>query len=419
MHQIARVFAMVVILAGTSVAWLVLAGIMDHRSSDQEQTLSGAVAELWGAPMVQRAPAVLFEHPVTLRERVDIGTTSERWVETTQLGQDPVPLGSTDATVDLRLDQRRKGLIWFSLYDVTFDGAYTYTHEGAPGTLVVRFEFPQADGFYDDFHLVIDGVERWDVAPVGGTVEGRVPVQPGQTVAFSIGYRSRGRDSFVYRPVPDWSVGQVRDLHLAMTTDFATIDFPPQTMSPSEKADAGQGKALTWSFDRLITGQSIGMVMPQRIQAGPLAAAMSLSAPLSLALYMVWIYVLGLLKRIEIHPVNHLFLAAAFFTFHLLFGYTADHLPVEAAFALSAVVSLVLTTTYLRLVAGARFAVFEAGIAQLLYLVGFSLAQFFEGWTGLTVTVLGTITLFLLMQLTGRIRWAEVFGGPKAVESYR
>ena len=98
---------------------------------------------------------------------------------------------------------------------------------------------------------------------------------------------------------------------------------------------------------------AMGMVMPQRVQPGPLAAAMSMSAPISLGLFMVWIYVLGLLRGIDVHPVNHMFIAAAFFSFHLLFGYSADHLPVEAAFVLSSVVSVVLVVSYLRLVVGA------------------------------------------------------------------
>jgi inner membrane protein involved in colicin E2 resistance len=179
-------------------------------------------------------------------------------------------------------------------------------------------------------------------------------------------------------------------------------------MSPSEKAREGDGWRLRWQFERLVTGNGMGMVMPEKVQPGPLAASMSFSAPISLALFMVWIHVLGLLRRIEVHPINHVFLAAAFFAFHLLFGYTVDHLPVEAAFALSATVSVVLVVSYLRLVVGPRFAFVEAGLAQLLYLVGFSLAHFWEGFTGLTVTVLGIVTLFALMQLTGRIKWAEV-----------
>jgi hypothetical protein len=65
--------------------------------------------------------------------------------------------------------------------------------------------------------------------------------------------------------------------------------------------------------------------------------------------------------------------------------------------------------SYLRLVGGMRFALLEAGLAQLVFLVLFSYAFFFQGFTGLTVTVGAVLTLFVLMQLTGRVDWSEVF----------
>ena len=68
-----------------------------------------------------------------------------------------------------------------------------------------------------------------------------------------------------------------------------------------------------------------------------------------------------------------------------------------------------LVVSYLRLVVGRRFAWREAGLAQIVYLVGFSFAHFFEGFTGLIVTVGSILTLFLLMQLTGRIKWSDRF----------
>jgi inner membrane protein involved in colicin E2 resistance len=121
------------------------------------------------------------------------------------------------------------------------------------------------------------------------------------------------------------------------------------------------------------------------------------------------------MKGIELHPMNYLFLAAAFFAFHLLFAYSVDHLDVPLAFALASAVSVLLVVTYLRLVVGPRFAAVEAGISQLIYLVLFSFAHFFEGFTGLIVTVGSILTLFALMQLTGRLRWAEVLRKPEAV----
>jgi hypothetical protein len=63
----------------------------------------------------------------------------------------------------------------------------------------------------------------------------------------------------------------------------------------------------------------------------------------------------------------------------------------------------------MRLVISPRFAFREVAICQLVYQVGFSLAHFARGYTGLTISVLATLTLFVLMMLTGRIRWSGVF----------
>ena len=58
---------------------------------------------------------------------------------------------------------------------------------------------------------------------------------------------------------------------------------------------------------------------------------------------------------------------------------------------------------------GMRFAAVEAGISQFIYLVLFSYAFFFKGFTGLAITIGSIVTLFVVMQMTGRIKWAEKF----------
>jgi hypothetical protein len=71
--------------------------------------------------------------------------------------------------------------------------------------------------------------------------------------------------------------------------------------------------------------------------------------------------------------------------------------------------SIFLVVSYLRLVVSLRFATVEAALTQFIYLVLFSYAFFFEGLTGLTVTIGAILTLFVVMQMTGRIRWEEKF----------
>jgi inner membrane protein involved in colicin E2 resistance len=112
--------------------------------------------------------------------------------------------------------------------------------------------------------------------------------------------------------------------------------------------------------------------------------------------------------------MNYFFLAAAFFAFHLLLAYLVDHISIHLAFAICSAVSLFLVWSYLRIVVGPRFAALEAGLSQLIYLIGFSYAFFFKGLTGLTVTIGAIVTLFVVMQMTARIRWAEKFNSKLA-----
>jgi hypothetical protein len=39
----------------------------------------------------------------------------------------------------------------------------------------------------------------------------------------------------------------------------------------------------------------------------------------------------------------------------------------------------------------------------------FSYAFFWKGFTGLAITIIAIVTLFVVMQVTGRIRWSERF----------
>ncbi len=396
-----RLFAILFIFGATSAAWAVLGGVTSMRTNSQSGKLRGEVDSLWGHNHIQRAPRFVWQRKTTREVRRGDALTLESVIV-------PTPHGPNSSNIDVALgiDQRLKGLMWYSLYDVELTGEWRYTHRDAPGLVEVTFDFPSADGIYDRFHFVIDGVDRAaDVEPDNGRVALPMHMETGQSVSLTVAYRSRGRDTWRYQPAN--GVARLEDFNLSLRTDFADIDFPPRTMSPSDRARVDDGWQLNWAFDQVVTGHDIGMALPEKVQPGELATELSLSAPISLLFFFLVLFVLDRLRDIGMHPVNYAMLAGAFFAFHLLFSYSVDHLNVVAAFALASVVSLALVVSYLRLVVSARFAFVEATAIQLVYLVGFSLAHFWSGYTGLTVTVLSILTLFLLMQWTGRVDWNE------------
>lgn len=409
-----RLFGIAAVFILATIGWMILSGVTRMRMDSQSDSLRSSVQSLWGNQQTQRAPTLAFHYDVqeeVERTETKNGVNVQVRELVTRTLERPVALGSTNVDVKISSDLRRKGLNWYSLYNVKFKGVYSYVHAGPEsGELEVVLAFPDATAIYDDFRFTVDGVDvSGGLDANGDKLRARVAVAPGQRVEILAGYKSRGLDQWHYLPAA--GVGKLDAFSLTMHTDFTEIDFPSGTLSPSAKKREGDGYLLSWNFKQIVTGNGIGMITPSRIQPGALAAQLSLSAPVSLFFYFFIIFVLAILRGIDLHPLNYLLIAGAFFAFHLLFAYSADHLPVEWAFALSSLVSVFLVVSYLRLVVSARFAYVEAGLAQLVYLVGFSLAHFWEGFTGLTATVLAIVTLYLIMQLTARVKWSSALAG--------
>lgn len=157
--------------------------------------------------------------------------------------------------------------------------------------------------------------------------------------------------------------------------------------------------------------------MPEKINPGPFVSKVTFFAPVSF-FFMFLLFVITVVKKIKVHPMNYFFIATAFFSFHLLLAYLSDHLNIYLSFAICSVVSMFLVISYMRLVVGTRFAFFEIGLSQFVYLVLFSFAFFFEGFTGLTITIITILTFFAVMQYKGRVDWKTKFAEYKGTAEH-
>jgi hypothetical protein len=409
-----RLTAIALIFLGTALAWTVLGSSLVARSGEFDDRLSREVQLLWGGPHRQVAPEAWILRPgveTQVEETKDPdGRIVRREVSKPVLRSVPAALESTRATVDLDLEHRQKGLLWYSTYTVFFKGTFTFRNPDAQAReLRVRLPLPAENALFDDFVFALDG---GTAAPgdVSKEMTAVVNAAPGAVVRLDVQYRSRGLGTWSYA-FAGTGVAQVRDFHLALRTNFREIDFPAGTVSPGVMAPTGDGWELTWTFANLISGQAIGMQLPERLNPGPFAARVTFFAPVSLLFFLAVMVMVGVTSGASLHPMHYWFISAAFFAFHLLLAYMVDHVAVHAAFAAAAAVSLFLVITYLRVVTGMRRALLSAGVAQLVFLVLFSYAFFFEGFTGLAITVGAILTLFVLMQMTAHISWEETFQG--------
>jgi hypothetical protein len=411
--MIARLIAIGFIFICTSVAWFVLAGVTTTRTYVADKNLRRQVESVWGAPQAQQPPSVTWTERVPRKvESLEDGKKVVKVVE--HAVTHAIPLQGSDIGVTLDLDHRQKGLLWYATYAVDFAGTYSIVNTtGRTREVEIALPFPSRNAVFDDLRFEVVG-KPWPSAPAPSQdrIAGRLSLEPNERVTLRAGYRSQGLDRWTYGFGS--GVAEVRDFRLNVRTNFAAIDFPEGSISPARKERAGSGWELGWEFRRLVSGVTIAIEMPEKLQPGPLASQVALFAPVSLFFFIVVLLTIGVITRVELHPMHFFFLSAAFFAFHLLFAYLGDQVSIHAAFVISAATSLALAISYLRVVFGARFAFFAAGTAQLVYLVLFSYAFFFKGLTGLAITIGAIATLFVLMQATARMKWDEVFAARPA-----
>ncbi|HTS11280.1 MAG TPA: inner membrane CreD family protein [Candidatus Limnocylindrales bacterium] len=401
-----RIAAIGFIFLCTTGAWAILGSTVFYRTYSLNSELRGRVASTWGAPQAQAPPTATYVLSTPKQETTtEDGKQITRTVQTQSVCQ--LPLEKSRVNVDLHLDYRRKGLLWYSTYGVQFAGSYEFQNtEDVPRDVTFTLHLPAEQAIYDGVSMSVNGAPL-ALSSASTDAYGTVRVQPHQTAALDVAYRSQGLESWKYNFGN--GVNQVKDFELRVATDFKGFDFPENTLSPTQERPVPNGWELVWNYKNLVSGYTIGVAMPEKLQPGPLTGRISYFAPVSLLFFFFVLFTITTIRGIELHPMNYFFLACAFFSFHLLMAYLVDHISIHLAFLICSCVSVFLVVSYLRLVVGMRFAAVEAGLAQFVYLILFSYAFFFEGFTGLAITIGAILSLFVAMQVTGRVRWAEKF----------
>ncbi|HWR17464.1 MAG TPA: inner membrane CreD family protein [Terriglobales bacterium] len=405
-----RIAALIFIFGCTTLAWIILASTIFARTYTFSDRLGPKVGSTWGTRQEQEPPTATYT--VKSKENYEVEEKGRTVVKTREVSQDyEIPVASSDIDVALDLDHRPKGLLWYSTYKVAFNGTYTFTNPTDKDQVVtLSLKFPAEKAMYDELFIRAEDQDL-PITNVNGAALAKISLAAGKTVTVKTGYRSQGMESWGYKLGAE--VAQARNFTLTMHTNFKDIDFAENTLSPTHKRRTDKGWDLIWKYQNLVSGFEIGVTMPEKLQPGPLAGQISYFAPVSLLFFFFLMFIITTMKGIDLHPMNYFFLATSFFAFHLLLAYLVDHMSIHLAFVICSLVSIFLVVSYLRIVVGPKFAFIEAGITQFVYLVLFSYAFFFKGFTGLAITIGAIVTLFVVMQVTAKINWSEKFAGLK------
>lgn len=212
----------------------------------------------------------------------------------------------------------------------------------------------------DQYELNLDGKVS-DEAPADGVAKASLLIPAGGTKLMTEKYLALGKDEWHYLLKEG---GKARNFTLTMGTSFADYNVPADVESPTSRHPGYAGTTHVWTFPNVTDVEAAGLAAPDFVDAAKVASRMSFFGSLSLGLFFLVLMIAALHMRIWLHLMHFVLLAAACFSFQLLFAYS----------------------------------------------VLFNATFFFEGDTGLTLTIMGIVTLGLIMTGTATMDWNSVLG---------
>ena len=432
LRQLAQLTAIAIIFLGFTIAWVILGSVNAGRTEGQTDLLSKRVQNSYGGPLIITPPRIYYERTRERKVKVAGLETISSFKE-----RETVDPSDSNVAVDLSLERKKVGNLWFPVFFAKYRGQYEYDVEAIPKdvrseTLFLLPGLSSSESIFRNIEFKLNGAL---VEPLARIVS-NTPVELTATryvngkLMVDFSYETTGTGYFLYllsnlgqqqilgeNEVRSDSIEKARltrldNFNLKLTTDFIKYEFPKRTVPYTTLRQEDGRSEFEWLFDKTVTGKNIGLIVPEELNPGDIASRISFFAPISLLFFFVVVTIFGILAKNRLHPMHYAFLAATFLSFHLTFSYAADHLSMHVAFATASFVSCFLTFTYLARVKGHKYALVGTSL-QLLYLVVFSWSFFYQtdsglGITGLVVTIVSVLTLFALMQLTAKLDWQNV-----------
>ncbi|HYO55482.1 hypothetical protein [Archangium sp.] len=301
-------------------ATAVIASQVADRTDFSSSELARDVEERWGAPVVQPAPSLRYVQSGTIFTELK-----------------PLPFDKQHVQVQSRMNYRKRGLRYFSGFDFTLSADYAVVNREGHD-IDVAFIFPievdKSQVLLSELQFLVNGAESdLDLGESGNRLvwTGRIP--QGATSHFSIRYRARGLDSFIYKLDPALPARDVR-LHLAVEGG-ENFDYPPQVLSATQ-VEAGRGTvALDWAFQSLESGVNLGVILPSVEAYDDLISTMAGRAWVPFLCLMALLAAFSIRHRRPLAFYESYLLAAAYGFFFVLLAYLAAFMNFYVAYGLA------------------------------------------------------------------------------------
>ena len=377
------------LLAGLAIIGLVslvISAQISNRSTFANSELRKDVLDRWGAPIAQPAPSV---------RAVASGSVFN--------ALQPMALDRQTIAVDAAMNYRKRGLFYFSGFDLAFRGQYELENREAHAIDLV-FVFPiearKNQVLLSDLAFTVNGEKApIDLSGAGDRLVWTGRARPGERLRWEISFRGRGLESFVYALDPKLRVNGFKlTFHVA---GGANYDYPAGVVPAGSVIAERGGATLGWEYGSLESGVPVGLVLPSEQAWDSVIGTMVRRAWAPFIPFLLVILCAGLFHGRPLRAWQLQLAAAWYGLFFVLTAYLAAFLHFYLAYAISLSVNVLLLFVYLRGLAG-RSAAWIGVAAAGAFLFLPTLAVILEGFTGLIYTLEIALGLAGLMIFTTR-----------------
>ena len=379
------------------IGWFLLMIRVQTRTRFALWSQMESVKRIWGGNLEQPMPSIRYK-----------GFGSN--VSTLNKGR----IHASDISVELEMDYRKKGLVYYTGYNANFVGKYTIQNlEDEKIYLSFIFPYPmqQGEGILQNVKLLVNDEEdtenteyQQNLALWTGLLE------PEELLNVTVQYHSRGLNHFIYGFEPG---RQINNFHMTLQVSGASnVDYPVSTMTPTQTEATPEGTMLIWELDRSLTEFNIGVILPDKLNVAQQIAVMARRAP---AFFLLFLASLCAILTLSENPLNFIRIAiicVAYFFFYPLFAYLSVYMHVGLSFVLSFAIPGLLIFNYSRILYNIKIAT-AICLAYTFYLGITSLAALFPTHTGLILVIEGVVLLAVIMQVLSRyqnVKLFELFG---------
>jgi hypothetical protein len=387
------------------IGWMLLADRLGNRTDKAMYYQYQSVKKIWGGTLAQPMPSVRYKLFGS-----DVSTLSKGEIH------------ASDISVILKVDYRKKGLVYYTGYHAEFVGKYTIQNpENENIYLSFIFPYPtqHGEGVLQNVQLLVNGKEDIDdteYPPNLALWTGLLG--PSKTLKIDVLYDGRGLDLFEYGFEPS---KQINNFTMKVDVQGAkNLDYAESSMPPTEPLqETPQGKILVWKLDKALTQLNIGVVLPDKLNVEEQLFVMTYRAPV---FFLMFLISLGAILRFAGERLNFIQIAVtsiAYFLFYPLFAYLLISLGLVLAFIISFVSIGLLILNYIRLLHGIKIALAVLS-AYIFYLGITSLAALLPTYTGLILIIEGVILMGIVMQVLSQhkeLNVGELLGWTKQWDS--